>query len=90
MTAKTDSPMNARTAVLLPREVAKLFRVDPKTVARWEKMGKIQAIRPGGHRRYLATSVYSLFIDLYGPTFDGPAPTIDEWLADVVGTRNAA
>lgn len=36
-----------------PSEVAKLFRVDPKTVTRWSKAGLIPSIRTlGGHRRY--------------------------------------
>ena len=40
-------------ALLTPAEVAALFRVDPKTVTRWAKAGKLSAIRTlGGHRRY--------------------------------------
>lgn len=39
--------------LLTPGEVAALFRVDPKTVTRWAKAGKLTAIRTlGGHRRY--------------------------------------
>jgi excisionase family DNA binding protein len=39
--------------LLTPSEVAKLFRVDPKTVTRWARTGKLSAIRTlGGHRRY--------------------------------------
>lgn len=39
--------------LLLPAEVASIFRVDPKTVTRWAAAGKIQAIRTdGGHRRF--------------------------------------
>lgn len=42
----------------LPSEVAKLFRVDPKTVARWAKAGKLPCIRTlGGHRRYRITEI---------------------------------
>jgi excisionase family DNA binding protein len=38
---------------MTPKEVAALFRVDPKTVTRWHNDGKIDAIRTvGGHRRY--------------------------------------
>lgn len=34
-------------------EVAQLFRVDPKTVARWAKDGKLPHVRtPGRHTRY--------------------------------------
>jgi excisionase family DNA binding protein len=47
--------------LLTPAEVAKLFRVDPKTVTRWAKAGKLTAIRTlGGHRRYRRSEVESL------------------------------
>ena len=44
--------------LLTPAEVAKMFRVDPKTVTRWAHQGKLASIRtPGGHRRYRETEV---------------------------------
>ena len=44
--------------LLTPTEVAELFRVNPKTVTRWAKSGKISAIRTlGGHRRFSATEI---------------------------------
>lgn len=44
--------------MLTPGEVAALFRVDPKTVTRWAKAGKLSSIRTlGGHRRYLEREV---------------------------------
>ena len=47
--------------LLTPAEVAALFRVDPKTVTRWAKAGKITAIRTlGGHRRYRQSEVLGL------------------------------
>jgi len=47
--------------LLTPAEVAKLFRVDPKTVTRWAKAGKLTAIRTlGGHRRYRQSDVQNL------------------------------
>ena len=47
--------------LLTPAEVAKLFRVDPETVTRWAKAGKLTAIRTlGGHRRYRRSEVESL------------------------------
>ena len=47
--------------LLTPAEVARLFRVDPKTVTRWAKAGKLTAIRTlGGHRRYRKSEVQSL------------------------------
>jgi excisionase family DNA binding protein len=44
--------------LLTPAEVAAAFRVDPKTVTRWAKAGKLSSIRTlGGHRRYLEADV---------------------------------
>jgi excisionase family DNA binding protein len=38
-----------------------MFRVDPKTVTRWAKAGKLSSIRTlGGHRRYRETEVRKL------------------------------
>ncbi|HEU5128654.1 MAG TPA: BldC family transcriptional regulator [Glycomyces sp.] len=48
-------------ALLTPSEVAAMFRVDPKTVTRWAKAGKISAIRTlGGHRRYRESEIRAL------------------------------
>ena len=48
-------------ALLTPAEVATMFRVDPKTVTRWAKAGKLSAIRTlGGHRRYRESEVREL------------------------------
>ena len=57
--------MNTRApeseALLTPAEVASMFRVDPKTVTRWAKAGKLSSIRTlGGHRRYRETEVREL------------------------------
>lgn len=42
-----------KESLLTPAEVAAMFRVDPKTVTRWAKAGKLSSIRTlGGHRRY--------------------------------------
>jgi excisionase family DNA binding protein len=47
--------------LLTPAEVAAMFRVDPKTVTRWAKAGKLTSIRTlGGHRRYRESEVRSL------------------------------
>ena len=47
--------------LLTPAEVAALFRVDPKTVTRWAKAGKLTSIRTlGGHRRYKESEVKTL------------------------------
>jgi excisionase family DNA binding protein len=51
--------------MLTPGEVATLFRVDPKTVSRWAKAGKLTSIRTlGGHRRYRETEVRDLLAGL--------------------------
>lgn len=48
-------------ALLTPAEVAYMFRVDPKTVTRWAKAGKLTSIRTlGGHRRYREAEVRAL------------------------------
>jgi excisionase family DNA binding protein len=67
MTAHPEAP-----ALLTPREVAALFRVDPKTVTRWAKSGKLRSIRTmGGHRRYREDEVRRLLNnglpEQYGP-----------------------
>ena len=55
-------PRLEQEALLTPSEVATLFRVDPNTVTRWAKAGKLNAIRTlGGHRRYRESEVRSLF-----------------------------
>lgn len=43
-------------------EVAKLFNVHQKTVARWADAGKLPYFKtPGGHRRFRVTDVILLF-----------------------------
>jgi excisionase family DNA binding protein len=45
-------------ALLTPAEVAAMFRVDPKTVTRWAKAGKLGSIRTlGGHRRFRESEI---------------------------------
>lgn len=61
MGAMTRRQSLEHEVLLTPAEVAKLFRVDPKTVTRWAKSGKLTAIRTlGGHRRYRRSDVQSL------------------------------
>jgi excisionase family DNA binding protein len=44
--------------LLTPGEVAVMFRVNPKTVTRWARAGKISAVRTlGGHRRFRADEI---------------------------------
>jgi excisionase family DNA binding protein len=57
--------------LLTPGEVAELFKVNPKTVTRWARAGKITAIRTlGGHRRFRVEEIRSLF---EGELIDEPA-----------------
>lgn len=47
--------------LMTPAEVAGVLHVDPNTLARWSRDGKLTAVRtPGGHRRYLRSEVLSL------------------------------
>ncbi len=51
-------PNPDQDALLTPSEVAAMFRVNPKTVTRWARAGKISAIRTlGGHRRFRAVEI---------------------------------
>jgi excisionase family DNA binding protein len=46
---------------MTPGEVAKIFRVDTKTVGRWAKAGKLSSVKtPGGHRRFRKSEVDKL------------------------------
>ena len=55
-------------ALLTSAEVASMFRVDPKTVARWAKTGKLSSIRTlGGHRRYREAEVRGLLTGIPQP-----------------------
>jgi excisionase family DNA binding protein len=61
--------------LLTPAEVAALFGVDPKTVTRWARTGKLSAIRTlGGHRRYPADQVEALLARL--PRQRGTTPQV--------------
>ena len=63
--------MDTGDRLLTPGEVAALFRVDPKTVARWAGDGRIGSIRtPGGHRRFRESEIRAL---LEGDGLDKPA-----------------
>jgi excisionase family DNA binding protein len=62
--ATTRGSVDVRTQIkpdnrlLTPAEVAAMLRVDPKTVTRWARGGKLSSIRtPGGHRRYSESEV---------------------------------
>jgi excisionase family DNA binding protein len=59
MTTVTDGFEPER--LMTPAEVASAFRVDPKTVTRWAKAGKLSAVMTlGGHRRYREAEIRAL------------------------------
>lgn len=54
----TATPNLQNHELYTPGEVARIFRVDPKTVTRWAKQGKLASVRTlGGHRRYRKSDV---------------------------------
>jgi excisionase family DNA binding protein len=59
MQPNPEVPNNSEHEELLtPSEVAAMFRVNPKTVTRWARSGKISAIRTlGGHRRFRKSEI---------------------------------
>ncbi|MBA2740365.1 MAG: BldC family transcriptional regulator [Nocardioidaceae bacterium] len=71
----TARPVSETESLLTPSEVAALFRVDPKTVTRWAKAGKLSSIRTlGGHRRYRESEVRGLLSSTSGiPQMREPA-----------------
>jgi len=55
----------ADNELLTPSEVAEMFRVNPKTVTRWARAGRISAVRTlGGHRRFRAAEIRGLLDDV--------------------------
>jgi len=77
----------SKSKLLTPGEVAALFRVDPKTVTRWAKAGRISAVRtPGGHCRFRQADVDAL-LEANTPIIEGsvsPTPGV----AEEVNVRN--
>lgn len=59
--SKLRHSASAGDVLMTPAEVAALFRVSPKTVARWSRAGKLTALRTlGGHRRFRVDEVQAL------------------------------
>ena len=57
LVAENDD-VDAPEQLLTPSEVAAMFRVNPKTVTRWARAGKLTAIRTlGGHRRFRVSEI---------------------------------
>ena len=60
--------------LLTPGQVAEMFKVNPKTVTRWARAGKISAIRTlGGHRRFKAQEIRALLDEFDPEAIDGAA-----------------
>lgn len=59
--------MEENEDLLTPSEVARKFKVDPKTVTRWAQAGKLTSFRTlGGHRRFKASEVEALITGAAG------------------------
>ena len=70
-------PAHEAESLLTPAEVAALYRVDPKTVTRWAKAGRLTSIRtPGGHRRYRETEVRALMKSSQEDPLSAPAAAL--------------
>lgn len=82
MSAEDTGPL------LTPGEVATLFKVDPKTVTRWAKAGRLTSIRtPGGHRRYREAEVRAqLGVVSESPADPLVAPLHTLWPSKVTGS----
>jgi excisionase family DNA binding protein len=63
--------------LMTPAAVAAAFRVDPKTVTRWARAGKLSSVRTlGGHRRYLESEVRAILsVAACGQEWHGPEGT---------------
>jgi excisionase family DNA binding protein len=75
------SPVITANPLMTPAEVATAFRVDPKTVTRWAKAGKLSSIRTlGGHRRYLESEVRAILADVScDEEWHEPPAVIEAW-----------
>ncbi|MBB2987873.1 BldC family transcriptional regulator [Terracoccus luteus] len=70
----TREPIDA-PRLLTPGEVARIFRVDPKTVSRWAKEGRLTELRTlGGHRRFYDHEVRALLSSVTGREHPADTP----------------
>lgn len=54
----TSKKTQSQEILLIPAEVAAVFRVNPKTVTRWAKAGKLGSAKTlGGHRRFVPEEI---------------------------------
>jgi excisionase family DNA binding protein len=53
--------MSETKELMTPSEVAKVLRVDAKTVTRWAERGLLRSIKtPGGHNRFYADEIQAI------------------------------
>ena len=56
--ADDKPPADEADELLMPSQVVRRFGVDPKTVTRWARAGKLDPITTtGGHRRFRASEI---------------------------------
>lgn len=68
---------DAGEPLLTRAEVAAIFRVHPKTVARWTHAGKLAQVRTAaGHRGYRASMIRAL---IYGAADNGVGDRDGRW-----------
>ncbi|GMU78063.1 MAG: hypothetical protein AMXMBFR46_08600 [Acidimicrobiia bacterium] len=66
--AEVAHESNEPEELLTPSEVAAMFRVNPKTVTRWARAGRISYIKTlGGHRRFKASEIRRLLAEAEAP-----------------------
>lgn len=69
---RAKDPLLDPDRLLKPGEVAELMRVDPKTVTRWAKAGRMESVRtPGGHHRFRESLVRRLLDKQFDPDAEG-------------------
>ena len=64
--------LKSKGELLTPREVAKIFRVDPKTVSRWANEVRLDCVRTLGGQRRFYESVIRAAIDKQSTTNNNP------------------
>lgn len=82
MTRKVQ-PLQSEDLLLIPAEVAMLFRVNPKTVTRWVGQGRIGATKTlGGHHRFHVEEVRKLLVANYtGGSLHSRLEALDKLIA---------
>ena len=77
--------------LLTPAECAAMWKVDPKTITRWAKAGRLTSIRTlGGHRRYRESEVLALLAPVPEKAPDPlAAPVSTLWPRGVTGPADA-